>query len=317
MRVLITGVAGFVGPELATMVAGEHGAELFGMVWSGGSATDDRLLPPGLQTLAGDLTDDVSVRSVLEVSRPEIVFHLAGVSSGAVAWQHPARCLEVNALGTLRLLEGIRLLDPTTKCVMASSGEVYGGATDERVPLDEDAPLRPLSPYAVSKAAQDLVAAQYAVAHGMPVVRLRLFNHTGPRQPPEYVASSFARQIARIERGLQPPVLEVGNLEARRDFVDVRDVVRAYVLAARHGTPGSTYNICSGRAVSIRQLLDSLLELARCPIAIRPDPDRMRPADIPLLIGDPGRFHSATGWSPEIPLDETLRALLDWWRARL
>ena len=264
--------------------------------------------------MRGDLTDDRSIRSVLAASRPEIVFHLAGVSSGAAAWQHPAECFEVNALGTLRLLEGLRRHDPATTCVVASSGEVYGGATSEQAPLTEDAPLRPLSPYAASKAAQDLVAAQYAVAHGMPVIRLRLFNHTGPRQPAEYVASSFARQIARIERGLQPPVLEVGNLEARRDFVDVRDVVRAYRLAARHATPGSAYNVCSGRAVSIRQLLDTLLELARCPVDVRPDPDRMRPADIPLLIGDPSRFHEATGWSPAIPLDETLRALLDWWR---
>lgn len=318
MRVLITGVLGFVGPFLADTVSGQPGVELFGMTLPSGAAADRDLLPPGLKVLTGDVTDDASIQEVLDDTRPDIVFHLAGFSSGAVAWRLPAQCLEVNALGTLRLLEAVRRLElHTTRVVVASSGEVYGGASDERSPLTEGAPLRPLSPYATSKAAQDLVAAQYAVAHSMAVIRLRLFNHTGPGQPPEYVASSFARQIARIERGQQEPVIEVGNLDARRDFVDVRDIVRAYWLAARFGAPGAAYNVCSGRAVSIRDLLDHLLDLSTHPVDVRRDPDRMRPADIPLLIGDPGLLLEETGWKSEIPIEETLRDLLDWWRERV
>ena len=314
MRVLITGVTGFVGPYLAAELAAEPDVELFGMALDTGAMEAGGALPAGITILLGDVTDDDSVRTVLEEARPDVVFHLAGASSGATAWHRPAECLEVNALGTLRLLEGIRRLGLATTTVVASSGEVYGSADDEAHPLTEDSPLRPLSPYAASKAAQDLVAAQYPRAYGMRVIRLRLFNHTGPRHPEQFVASSFARQIARIERGLQAPVIEVGNLDARRDFVDVRDVARAYRLAARREVSGDVFNVCSGHAVSVRHILDLLVALAHCEVAVHPDPERMRPADIPLLLGDPRLFREATGWVPEIPIERTLADLLDWWR---
>ena len=314
MRFLITGVTGFVGPYLANELAGEPEVELFGMALDAGAAESAGTLPAGLRTLTGDITDNNSIHAVLEAARPEVVVHLAGASSGAAAWHRPVACFEVNALGTLRLLEGIRQLGLDTTTIVASSGEVYGSADDEAHPLTEDSPLRPLSPYAASKAAQDLVAAQYPRAYGMRVIRLRLFNHTGPRHPEQFVASSFARQIARIERGLQEPVLEVGNLDARRDFVDVRDVARAYRLAAQRELGGDVFNVCSGHAVSVRHILDLLVGLARCEVTVRPDPERMRPADIPLLIGDPRRFREATGWVPEIPIGQTLADLLDWWR---
>jgi len=314
VRALITGVTGFVGPYLAAELVGEPGAELFGMALDASAAKANGALPAGLETLEGDITDDGSIRTVLEAARPQVVFHLAGASSGAAAWHRPAECLEVNALGTLRLLEGVRRLGLDATTVVASSGEVYGSADDEAHPLTEESPLRPLSPYAASKASQDLVAAQYPRAYGMRVIRLRLFNHTGPRHPEQFVASSFARQIARIERGLQEPVIRVGNLDARRDFVDVRDVARAYRLAARRDLRGEVFNVCSGRAVSIRQVLDLLRGLARCEVTVRTDPERMRPADIPLLIGDPRRFREATGWAPTIPIERTLADLLEWWR---
>ena len=314
MRVLITGVTGFVGPYLAAELAAEPEVELFGMALDAGGAQAGGALPSGITILLGDVTADGSIRDVLEEARPDVVFHLAGASSGAAAWHRPVACYEVNAVGTLRLLEGIRRLGLAGTTIVASSGEVYGSAEDEAHPLTEDSPLRPLSPYAASKASQDLVAAQYPRAYGMRVIRLRLFNHTGPRHPEQFVASSFARQIARIERGLQEPVLEVGNLDARRDFVDVRDVARAYRLAVRSDVTGDVFNVCSGRAVSIRRILELLLGLARCEVVVHPDPERMRPADIPLLIGDPRRFREATGWIPEIPLEQTLSDLLDWWR---
>ena len=314
MRVLITGVTGFVGPYLAAELAAEPDVELFGMALDAGGPQAAGRLPAGITILLGDVTDDGSIRDALEGARPDVVFHLAGASSGAAAWHRPVACYEVNAVGTLRLLEGIRRLGLAATTIVASSGEVYGSADDEAHPLTEDSPLRPLSPYAASKASQDLVAAQYPRAYGMRVIRLRLFNHTGPRHPEQFVASSFARQIARIERGLQEPVLEVGNLDARRDFVDVRDVARAYRLAVRSDVTGDVFNVCSGRAVSIRRILELLLGLARCEVVVHPDPERMRPADIPLLIGDPRRFREATGWVPEIPLEQTLSDLLDWWR---
>jgi len=314
MRVLITGVTGFVGPYLAAELAAEPEVELFGMALDAGGAQAGGALPSGITILLGDVTDDASIRTVLEEARPDVVFHLAGASSGAAAWHRPVACYEVNAVGTLRLLEGIRRLGLAATTIVASSGEVYGSADDEAHPLTEDSPLRPLSPYAASKASQDLVAAQYPRAYGMRVIRLRLFNHTGPRHPEQFVASSFARQIARIERGLQEPVLEVGNLDARRDFVDVRDVARAYRLAVRSDVTGDVFNVCSGRAVSIRRILELLLGLARCEVVVHPDPERMRPADIPLLLGDPRRFREATGWVPEIPLEQSLSDLLDWWR---
>jgi len=314
MRILISGVTGFAGPYLAAELAGEPGLELFGMTWSGDDQATTGLLPAALRTLVGDVTDDDSIRSVLEEARPDVVYHLAGASSGAAAWRHPIACYAVNALGTLRLLEGVRRLGLATTTVVASSGEVYGSADDEAHPLTEESPLRPLSPYAASKASQDLVAAQYPRAYGMRVIRLRLFNHTGPRHPEQFVASSFARQIARVERGLQEPVIQVGNLDARRDFVDVRDISRAYRLAGRPDVAGDVFNVCSGRAVSIRHILDKLIGLARCEVEVHPDPERMRPADIPLLLGDPRRFREVTGWVPEIPIERTLADLLDWWR---
>jgi GDP-4-dehydro-6-deoxy-D-mannose reductase len=198
--------------------------------------------------------------------------------------------------------------------VVASSGEIYGGADDDSHPQKESAPYRPISPYAASKAAQDLIADQYCRAHGTPVIRLRLFNHTGPRRPSVFVLSSFARQIVEIERGLRPPRIEVGNLDARRDFVDVRDVARAYWLAAVRGEPGAAYNLCSGRAATIRALLELLLAATEATVEIVPDPARMRPADIPLLLGDPSLFEQTTGWRPKIPIHQTLADLLDWWR---
>jgi GDP-4-dehydro-6-deoxy-D-mannose reductase len=314
MRVLITGVTGFVGPYLAAELAAEPGVELFGMALDTGGMEAGGALPSGTTILLGDITDDDSIRDVLEEARPEVVFHLAGASSGAAAWHRPVACYEVNAVGTLRLLEGTRRLGLAATTIIASSGEVYGSADDEAHPLTEESPLRPLSPYAASKASQDLVAAQYPRAYGMRVIRLRLFNHTGPRHPEQFVASSFARQISRIERGLQAPVIEVGNLDARRDFVDVRDVARAYRLAARREVSGDVFNVCSGHAVSVRHILELLVALARCEVAVHPDPERMRPADIPLLLGDPRHFHEATGWAPEIPIERTLADLLDWWR---
>lgn len=314
MRILITGISGFVGPYLALHIAdAAPEAEIWGMVW----AADPAKAPSSVQQIEGDLTDISSLMTALDQVRPNIIFHLAAASSVASSWDHPGRFLEVNAVGTVNLLEVARTLDLNAKIVVSSSAEVYGAVPINQQPITEDAPLAPLSPYAASKAAQDLLTAQYYHGYGMSTIRLRLFHHTGPRRPTQFVASSFAHQIARIERGLDPPRLAVGNLEAVRDFTDVRDVARAYWLAATHGIPGDAYNVCSSRRTSIRRVLDMLLAHSEIDVEVEVDPSRLRAADIPYLVGDHSRFSETTGWHPEIPLVETLGDLLNWWRDEL
>ena len=311
MRILITGISGFVGPYLAhhiTEAAPE--AEVWGLVW----AADPAKAPSSIKQVEGDLTDMASLKTALEHVRPDFIFHLAAASSVASSWDHPGRFLEVNAVGTVNLLEVARTLNLGSTVVVSSSAEVYGAVPADQQPITEESPLEPLSPYAASKAAQDLLTAQYYHGYGMPTVRLRLFHHTGPRRPTQFVASSFAQQIARIEKGLDPPRLAVGNLEAVRDFTDVRDIARAYWLAATRGIPGDAYNVCSSRRTSIRRILDMLLAHSSVEVEVEVDPGRLRAADIPYLVGDHSRFSEATGWQPEIPLAQTLGDLLNWWR---
>ena len=311
MRILITGVTGFVGPHLARHIAETApDVEVWGLVL----VADRDATPPEVRAIEADLTDLPSLRAALDAVRPEIIFHLAAASSVASSWDQPGRFLEVNAVGTVNLLETVRGANREIRVVVSSSGEVYGAVPVEQQPITEDAQLAPLSPYAASKAAQDLLSAQYYYGYGIPTVRLRLFHHTGPGRPPQFVASSFAHQIARIEKGLDPPRLAVGNLEAIRDFTDVRDVARAYWLAATRGKPGEAYNICSSRHTSIRQVLDIVLAESRTEVEVEVDPKRLRAADIPYLVGDHTRFTHDTGWQPEIPLVTTLGDLLSWWR---
>ena len=314
MRILITGISGFVGPHLARHIASTAPeAEVWGLVW----AADPAQAPSSIQQIEGDLTDISSVKAALDEVRPEIIFHLAAASSVASSWDHPGRFLEVNAVGTVNLLEVVRTLGLDARVVVSSSAEVYGAVPTEQQPITEDSPLEPLSPYAASKAAQDLLTAQYYHGYGMPTVRLRLFHHTGPGRPTQFVASSFAHQIARIEKGLDPTRLAVCNLEAIRDFTDVRDVTRAYWLAATRGVPGDAYNVCSSRRTSIRRVLDMLLAHSEVEVEVEVDPDRLRAADIPCLVGDHSKFSDTTGWQPEIPLVQTLGDLLNWWRDEL
>ncbi len=317
MRILITGITGFVGTWLARhLVEDLHQTGVHGLVRRESDRRGLEGLESALVLLEGDLTDDASLVRVVQSVRPELVFHLAASSTVASSWSTPTELMEVNVVGQVKLFETLRTVDLAPVVVVAGSGEVYG-RTGGKGPVDESAPLKPVSPYAVSKAAQDLLAYQYYAAYGLPAIRLRLFNHTGPGRPDRFVASSFARQLAEIEAGLRPPLLEVGNLDAVRDFTDVRDVVRAYWLAARGGRPGAVYNVCSGRPVAIREVLDRLLALSDVPVDVRMDPGRLRQAEVAVLYGDPGRFHAATGWQPEIPLEKTLEDLLEYWRGRI
>ncbi len=315
MRALITGINGFVGGHLA-----EHLLDI-GQYEVSGVARQPVLSLPQLHervTLySADLSDLSQVRNVLEASRPDVIFHLAGQANVQRSFQDASGTLETNIFVQLRLFDALITLGMRPLILITSSNEIYGHVRPEDLPLDENTPFRPVSPYAVSKATQDLLAYQYYVSHQLRTIRLRPFNHIGPRQEEAYVASAFAAQIARIEAGQQPPILRVGNLAAERDFSDVRDMVRAYGLAANHAEPGSAYNIGSGQPISIRWLLDTLIEHSHVPIQVELDPARMRPADVPLVIADSRRFRQVTGWAPQIPLQQTLLDILSYWREKV
>ncbi len=318
MRILVTGITGFAGRYLAEhLVERVPEAAIWGLVRWNSEIEALGPVAPLIRFVEGDLADAPSLMRALRTAQPDVLFHLAAASTVSSSWITPAEVLQVNAVGQVHLLEALRSLDMAPRLVVACSGEEYGAVPPEQLPATEATPLAPVSPYGVSKAAQDLLAGQYASAYAMPIVRLRLFNHTGPRRPPRFVASSFARQIAEIEAGQRPPRLEVGDLDVVRDFTDVRDVVRAYWLAASQGKPGAVYNVCSGRPVTIRQLLDRLLAMSDEAVEVRVDPGRLRTADILKLWGSHRRFTEATGWEPVIPLEQTLHDLLEWWRREI
>lgn len=315
MRALITGINGFVGGHLAEHLLAETDWQLWGV------AREASLSLPALHGRVGavsaDLHDSTAVHHLIHETQPDVIFHLAAQAHLPTSFRDPAGTLTTNILMQLNLFEAVRAarLDPTI--LVVCTGEEYGAVQPHELPVNEDTPLRPVSPYAVSKVAQDMLAYQYHAAHKLKTIRVRPFNHTGPRQDDRYAPTGFAHQIARIEAGTQPPVVRVGNLEAQRDFTDVRDIVRAYRLAVEQGEPGAVYNLGSGRPVAIRTILDTLIGLSRVHIAVESDPKRMRPADVPVIACDATRFRSRTGWEPRISLAQTLQDVLDDWRTRV
>jgi GDP-4-dehydro-6-deoxy-D-mannose reductase len=316
VKVLITGAAGFVGGHLAEYLRKEQAAvEVFGLVRPHGSAGLE--LPGRVALIEADVEDAASVEAALDIVHPDRIVHLAAQSSPLDSWRDPAGTLRTNILGLANLLEAVRKRALAPRLLVVGSAEEYGSVEAALQPVREDAPLRPASPYAVSKVAQGHLALQYALTHRMGILLTRTFNHTGPGRGDSFAESSFARQLAEIEAGRRDPVIAVGNLEALRDFSDVRDVVRAYWLLLEKGEAGGVYNVCSGKGVRIRDILDRLVALAGLEIEIRVDPERLRPADVPALVGDPSRLKAATGWEPRIALDQTLLDLLQYWRERV
>jgi GDP-4-dehydro-6-deoxy-D-mannose reductase len=316
VKLLVTGVAGFVGSHFVEFLrAEEPEVELFGLVKPRAAAPAEP--PAGISALEADLDDAASVEAALDAVRPDRVLHLAGQSSVQHSWMDPGGTLRTNVLGVAHLLHGLARRGSPARILVVGSAEEYGRVEAADLPIREEQPLRPLSPYAVSKAAQGLLAREYGRASGLSVILTRTFPHTGPRRGETFAESSFARQIAEIEAGRREPVLDVGNLDAVRDIADVRDVVRAYWLLLERGEPGGVYNVCSGKGVRLRDLLQRLVELAGVAVEVRVDPQRLRPLDVPALVGDPTRLRRATGWEPRRGLDETLRDLLDDWRARV
>ena len=314
MEVLITGVAGFVGGHMVDFLRHQHPeATIVGLDNHPGA----RARALGIEIVQADLEDAASVRAAFARLRPDRVIHLAAQSSPQRSWEDPAGTLRTNVLGMLHLLEAVRSGAAAPRILAIGSADEYGLVSPHEAPLREDAPLRPASPYAVSKVAQGYLALQYALSPGLHVVRTRTFHHTGPRRGEQFAESSFARQLAEIEAGQRPPRLEVGNLEVVRDFTDVRDVVRAYWMLLDRGVPGEVYNVCSGRGVRLGELLERLIALSGRRVEVHVDASRLRPVDAPILIGDPGRLRAATGWEPGIPLERTLADLLDYWRERV
>jgi len=317
LRILITGITGFVGSHLAEYALAKESVEVYGTVRWRSRMDNVEHIQDRIQLLDCDLRDNVAVKRTLEEVRPEYIFHLAAQSFVPTSWKAPAETLTTNILSELNLLESIRDLKLDTRIHVAGSSEEYGLVFEDEAPIKEDNPLRPLSPYAVSKVAQDYLAYQYNQSYGIFTVRTRAFNHTGPRRGQVFVTSDFSRQVALIEKDKKEPVIEVGNLEARRDFSDVRDIVRGYWLSLEKGEPGEVYNLGSGRAVTIQEMLDLILSMSDVKIEVRQMPERMRPSDVELLLCDYGKFNRATGWEPEIPLEKTIADLLDYWRERV
>jgi GDP-4-dehydro-6-deoxy-D-mannose reductase len=317
-RVLITGITGFAGSHLAEYFLAERPeVEVYGTYRWRSRRENIEGIESKLRLLECDLADAVAVRRALEESRPDAIFHLAAQSFVPASWTAPLQTLADNVAGQANIFEAVRSLSLDPAIQIACSSEEYGLVLPDEVPIKETNPLRPLSPYAVSKVTQDFLAYQYFMSYGIRAVRTRGFNHTGPRRGEVFVTSNFSKQVASIEAGIQDPVIRVGNLDAVRDFTDVRDMVRGYVLAAEKGKPGEVYNLASGNAITIRAMLDKLISMAKVEVKVETDPARLRPSDVEVLIGDASKFRADTGWEPKIPFDKTLRDLLDYWRERV
>jgi GDP-4-dehydro-6-deoxy-D-mannose reductase len=317
-RVLITGITGFAGSHLAEYFLAERPeVEVYGTYRWRSRRENIEGIEHKLRLLECDLSDPVAVRKALETSRPDAIYHLAAQSFVPSSWVAPLQTLHDNVAGQANIFEAVRSLGLDPAIQIACSSEEYGLVLPDEVPIKETNPLRPLSPYAVSKVTQDYLGYQYFMSYGIRCIRTRGFNHTGPRRGEVFVTSNFSKQVASIEAGLQEPVIRVGNLDAVRDFTDVRDMVRGYVLATEKGKPGEVYNLASGNAITIRAMLDKLISMAKVEVKVETDPARLRPSDVEVLIGDASKFRADTGWEPKIPFDKTLSDLLDYWRERV
>ena len=315
-RALITGITGFVGSHLAEYLLSE-GLDVHGILRWRSKDNNIRTIRQEIKLEEGDLLDAHSLYGVIEKIKPDYIFHLAAQSYVMSSWASPVNTLEVNVIGSANLFEAVRKAKLDVPIQIACSSEEYGKVHPDEVPIKETNPLRPLSPYAVSKLAMDYLGYQYFESYGLRILRTRGFNHTGPRRGDVFAESTFAKQIAEIEKGLREPVVYVGNLDAKRDYTDVRDMAKAYYLAVLKGKPGEVYNICSGKAWVIGDVLKYLLSLSKVKVEVKKDPKRMRPSDVQILLGDNSKFTKATGWKPEIPLEKTLEDLLNYWREEI
>lgn len=316
MKALITGIGGFVGRHLTRNLV-LNGHQVSGLDYAGIELPDDFKSYDNFKVYEGDLRDEKIISEAINDYKPDTIFHLAAQSSVKISFENPHDTFSVNLFGTLNLLEAVSKVDYEIKTLIVSSSEVYGRLEPEECPVVEEHPLRPINPYAVSKAAVDLLACQYFMAYKLPIYIVRAFSHSGPGQKTVGVLSDWAFQVAKMELGLAPPILKVGNLKVKRDYTDVRDVVRAYIGVIEKGEPGKPYNVCSGVGYELSELLEKYRTLAEKDIEVFKDQSRLRPVDIPILTGSNNRIKSDTGWEPEIEIDETLIDSLKYWRDKL
>jgi len=318
LKALITGISGFVGSHLADYLLAHTDWQIAGTVY--GPARNLAPIQHRLELYPAELSRLPVVQFVLDRARPDVIFHLAAVAVTGQSWRDPAGTLQVNIGMQANILQAVVNLKLDSRVIVVGSSEEYGAALSQASTggaIDEETPFQPINPYAVSKVAQDMLGLQYHLSHGLDTVRVRPFNHIGPRQGLGFVVPDFASQIAQIETGRRAPVLQVGNLGAERDFTDVRDVVRAYHLLAVKGVSGEVYNVGSGRAHAIQEVLDYLVSQARVPIRVEPDPERLRPSDIPRVVCDYGKLYACTGWKPSIAFEQSLTDVLEDWRGRV
>jgi len=316
LRALITGITGFAGSHLAEYLLAHTDLE----VWGTDISSSDKNIAQirdKVHLTVGDMSDPATTSEILSQTAPDYIFHLAAQAFVPLSWSDPWQTMANNIRAQLNILQALVDSGARPRVLVVGSADEYGMIRPDELPVSEAAPLRPYSPYAVSKIAQDMLGYQFFASHGLPVVRVRPFNHIGARQSPAFVTSDFAKQIAEIEQGQRGPLLQVGNLEAERDFTDVRDMVRAYHLAIQQGAEGEVYNLGAERAYSIQEVLDMLLNMSEAKIEVAQDPTRLRPSDVPVVVSDCRKFRERTGWSTTVSLRESLRAVLDYWRERV
>lgn len=309
MKALIIGGGGFVGPYLVRHLTDDLGWEV-----TVTKTEKEQLELDNVSIVNLDILDSQQIDNVLDSVRPDYIFHLAAQSSVAVSWKNPGLTVDINIKGSVNVLDSVRKLDYKPRLLLIGSGEEYGHIRANECPIVEDNTLRPGNIYAATKSCQNMIGKIYADAYGMDVMMVRAFNHIGPNQMPLFVVADFCKQVAEIEKGEKEPVIYVGNLSAKRDFTDVRDVVRAYGLLIQKGVSGETYNVGTGHAIAIQDILDSILKLSKCSIEVKVDENKLRPVDVPIIEPDITKINQCTGWKPEINLNTTLAETLEYWR---
>jgi len=315
MKILITGIAGFVGSHLAELLVQKNN-EVFGICLGCEDMSGLALIRKDVAIYRCDITDFPKLLELIKKIRPQQIYHLAGVSSAGKSFFEPLATFNTNIFGTISLLEAVHRAKLDARLLIIGSGDVYGIVSKKDLPIKENLALNPISPYAVSKATSDLLAYQYSKSYGLRIIRTRSFNHTGPGQGLGFAIPDFSHQIAKIERGLTPAYLKVGNLQVVRDLTDVRDVVKAYRLLMKKGKAGEVYNICLGKGYKLKQVLDKLLGYSSRKIRVVQDKNKKRTADIQIMVGDNSKIKKEIGWKPKIALNETLKDVLDYWRKK-
>lgn len=315
-KTFITGITGFAGSFLAEHLIGE-GYEVSGTYLTDESLKNVASISNTIKIHKVDLQDAQEIRKIILGEKPDMIFHLAALTAPGESFENPSEFITNNIIVQVNLLEAVRKAQISPRTLIVSSAEVYGNVSVSDLPINEETELRPVNPYAVSKVACDFLGLQYFLSYKLPIVRVRPFNHIGPRQSPSFVVAAFAKKIAEIEKSSEEKSMKVGNLTAKRDLTDVRDTVRGYKLLIEKGEPGEVYNIGFGRSYEIKYLLDALLSFSNKKINVESDPELMRPVDVPELVCDNSKIKKQTGWEPKIPIEQTLRETLEYWRGQV